>query len=515
MSISSPDATGLGVDVARVLLEFGLHVTFADMMTDGGWALLVFRVRVVPGTSAARWSLLKRTLELICPRDTDALHALSHIPRRETEPFMVKISGHDRTGMLHRITQSFQEADCSVFKAHISTDDHGHVMDTFWIHDNKGLLPGLDRSSQISDRITELLGEDVECFIVPAPSATQVVPKNITPMWESGYVDDDVGGKKRRLACKDATSHSNLRTLILTGKRCLRHWSSSDSLSSQSSLDQLGASVEGYTHATPSHTRASSLSQSPVDHLHQSTISREFDRVELVSVDVDSETSKDFILLQVDCIDRKGLLYDIFVQLKAIRIRVANCRTTMSGHGRVHVELMIQDAYGDVCSEISSTPLIVQRVKDAVAKPVHVLLGNGSRSGQYRLMVIDVVDAGGRGRPRVTYDVTKLLSSLDISVSECEIFVEEGLTDEDESFEVHKFVIQPQLKSTILSEDDKSKLIDAVVLCLQGKLQTMDLSFMNNNEETSYDIVVGTAGYPNMCEDHQIGVAACVPGVNG
>ena len=187
----------------------------------------------------------------------------------------------------------------------------------------------------------------------------------------------------------------------------------------------------------------------------------------------------------------------------------------MSGHGRVHVELMIQDAYGDVCSEISSTPLIVQRVKDAVAKPVHVLLGNGSRSGQYRLMVIDVVDAGGRGRPRVTYDVTKLLSSLDISVSECEIFVEEGLTDEDESFEVHKFVIQPQLKSTILSEDDKSKLIDAVVLCLQGKLQTMDLSFMNNNEETSDDIVVGTAGYPNMCEDHQIGVAACVPGVNG
>ena len=42
--ISCPDATGLGCDVTRMLLDFGLRIVHGDMSTDGKWCFLIFRV---------------------------------------------------------------------------------------------------------------------------------------------------------------------------------------------------------------------------------------------------------------------------------------------------------------------------------------------------------------------------------------------------------------------------------------------------------------------------------------
>lgn len=468
--VSCPDATGLGVDVTRVILEFGLQIFHADLMTDGGWAFLVFRLAVTDEGVEPRWSLLKQKVAAICPNDTDVLHAMCHIPRNETEPFVVKVSGHDCHGMLHRITQSFWTADCSVFKAQVLTDDDGLVTDVFWIHDNKGLLPDPARAQDISDRLTALLGDDVDCSIVPAPLATRVVPKNISAVFGSGYENTTGDERLRRLACKDATSHSNLRQLIIGGQaQALKHWSSSDSLSSHGSLEASHVELNNNPTSTR-HRRVSSI-LSPVAHVQYqcATLTKEFDRMDLVSVHVDTATSPDFILIQVECMNRKGLLYDIFVQLKEIRVRVANCRVTKMKHPKVRVELMVQDAYGgDLCSGDDSALILESRIKEAVAKPVSILLGDGKRIGQYSLMVVALVDAGGRGRPRVTYDVTKLLSKLGMSVISCDVFVEEGVSDEDESFEVHKYIIQPMKKSHVLTARDKEKLTNAIAICLQG-----------------------------------------------
>ena len=43
--ISCPDATGLGCDIARMLLDFGLRILSSDLSTDGTWCYLVFVVR--------------------------------------------------------------------------------------------------------------------------------------------------------------------------------------------------------------------------------------------------------------------------------------------------------------------------------------------------------------------------------------------------------------------------------------------------------------------------------------
>ncbi len=47
--ISCPDATGLGVDLTRVLLDFGLRVLRLDMSTDGKWCYLIFHVQLASG----------------------------------------------------------------------------------------------------------------------------------------------------------------------------------------------------------------------------------------------------------------------------------------------------------------------------------------------------------------------------------------------------------------------------------------------------------------------------------
>eukprot|EP00951_Prasinocladus_malaysianus_P027040 scaffold241551_cov41-Prasinocladus_malaysianus.AAC.1 len=41
--ISCPDATGLGCDIARTFLDFGLKELQGDVSTDGKWCFLIFQ----------------------------------------------------------------------------------------------------------------------------------------------------------------------------------------------------------------------------------------------------------------------------------------------------------------------------------------------------------------------------------------------------------------------------------------------------------------------------------------
>jgi hypothetical protein len=56
--ISCPDATGLGVDLTRILLDFGLRILKGDISTDGAWCFLIFKVGLNSNVPP-RWNLLK------------------------------------------------------------------------------------------------------------------------------------------------------------------------------------------------------------------------------------------------------------------------------------------------------------------------------------------------------------------------------------------------------------------------------------------------------------------------
>ena len=57
--ISCPDATGLGCDVTRMLLDFGLKVLHGDMTTDGRWCFLIFKAGPSAWCTASRQQMLQ------------------------------------------------------------------------------------------------------------------------------------------------------------------------------------------------------------------------------------------------------------------------------------------------------------------------------------------------------------------------------------------------------------------------------------------------------------------------
>jgi hypothetical protein len=151
---SCPDATGLGVDIARMLLDFGLRILKGDISTDGKWCFIIFKVCLssgesqrlcwhsgqagsgvrwmvkswrwpasqqthvlqtllptwqhprhlhapVPAGVPPRWQLLKSRLDAICPSGTDTLQQLwrwRSMPK-EQQPFLLQASPMWRAAM--------------------------------------------------------------------------------------------------------------------------------------------------------------------------------------------------------------------------------------------------------------------------------------------------------------------------------------------------------------------------------------------------------------------------------
>jgi UTP:GlnB (protein PII) uridylyltransferase len=268
MRISCPDATGLGVDIARMLLDFGLRILKGDISTDGQWCFIIFKVCLSAGVPP-RWQLLKSRLEAICPSGTDSLQQLWRwrSAPKEQQAFLLQVAGYDRQGMLHSLSHALWEADTTVFKAHITTSPNGQVADLFWLVDNRNELPENHRVLEVCDRVKGALGPDTDCTITPAPADSLAAGASTVP---------------RRKACKDVTSSSNLRRIV----------------GSMKSLQPGGSGSEG---AAPKDSHAQ--------------------RQEAVEVNADNETSPAHTLLTLRCRDRKGLLYDLFRALKDIDLR--------------------------------------------------------------------------------------------------------------------------------------------------------------------------------------------------
>ncbi|RZR82256.1 hypothetical protein BHM03_00008627 [Ensete ventricosum] len=73
ITISCPDKTGLGCDLCRVILLFGLNIVRGDFSTDGRWCYVLFWV-VERGRKATRWALLKKWLIAACPPASSPCH---------------------------------------------------------------------------------------------------------------------------------------------------------------------------------------------------------------------------------------------------------------------------------------------------------------------------------------------------------------------------------------------------------------------------------------------------------
>lgn len=486
LRINCPDLTGLGCDLFRVLLDFGLRILKADITTDGTWCLLILIVALSPG-APPRWQLLKARLVEVCPADTDSFFRLlcPDTPKKCT-PYAVHVSGpSDRQGMLHSLSHAMWESDTSVYKAHVTTDPtSGEVRDTFWLYDNRNELPQPHRVLEICDRVKGALGPEVVCEIEPAPVGSEesfgdAVPISGGPFGpvhplDAGGLVEGVHPTLRRMACKDIASSNNLRNIVGTRKK------GASSIGAPSTPGSTSSSESGRmppSKATSEHSSHESIQS----HHHQQTAAPiEFYRSsspESISVEVDNAASSSHTLFTLCCKDRKGLLYDLLLKLKEVDVRLAFGRVDVDPETNECVaELYVQDSEYSRIEDPELVSELTERLREAATLPVRIAVQDVMEGAATELTVAANVDVGGRGRPRVTFDVTQGLCAAGLGVACADVYVEEqdapaspnaaGATATME--EIHRFLVHMPQGGGLGTAQDRNALIEVVRACLLG-----------------------------------------------
>ncbi|KAK4478675.1 hypothetical protein RD792_014168 [Penstemon davidsonii] len=166
ITVNCPDKTGLGCDLCRIILFFGLTIVRIDVSTDGRWCYIVLWVVGKPST---RWGLLKKRLMEACPSCWFASGIYYRAEMQSPKPpdvFLLKFCCHDRRGLLHDVTEVLCELELTIKRVKVSTTPDGKVMDLFFVTDTRELLHTKKRKEDTYDHLKVVLGDDmISCEI--------------------------------------------------------------------------------------------------------------------------------------------------------------------------------------------------------------------------------------------------------------------------------------------------------------------------------------------------------------
>ncbi|KAI3706715.1 hypothetical protein L6452_24641 [Arctium lappa] len=167
ITINCPDKTGLGCDLCRIILFFGLSIVRGDVSTDGKWCYIVFWV---VGKASTRWGLLKKRLLEACPSCSSAntliYYPAESQPSKPPDVFLLKFCCRDRQALLHDVTHVLCELELIIQRVKVSTTPDGMVMDLFFITDARDLLHTNKRKEDTYSHLKAVVGDDmVSCDI--------------------------------------------------------------------------------------------------------------------------------------------------------------------------------------------------------------------------------------------------------------------------------------------------------------------------------------------------------------
>ncbi|KAH7853660.1 hypothetical protein Vadar_005178 [Vaccinium darrowii] len=202
ITVNCPDKTGLGCDLCRLILFFGLSIVRVDVSTDGKWCYIVFWVIGKPNT---RWSLLKKRLMGVCPSCSSASGMLFF--RTELQPpkppdvFLLKFCCRDRRGLLHDVTVVLCELELTIKRVKVSTTPDGRVMDLFFITDTREQMHTKKRQDDTHDHLKDVLGDAmISCeieMVGPEITACSQGPSLLPPAITDDKFSSDIVERQR------------------------------------------------------------------------------------------------------------------------------------------------------------------------------------------------------------------------------------------------------------------------------------------------------------------------------
>lgn len=388
VTVNCPDKPGLGCDLCRIILEFGLYVTRGDFSTDGKWCYIVLWVVPRPSSLRVDWERLKKRILSACPSHLPAFYLNQLSASRPSPLYLLKVFSMDRKGLIHEITKVLCELELTIQRVKVMTTPDGKVMDLFFVTDDMDLLHTKIRREETCEHLNDVLGE---CCI----------------------------------SCE----------LQLAGPE----------YESQKSF--------------------SSLSEAIAEELFSCELSNkeEQSKAKRATVAVDNYLSPAHTLLQIQCLDQKGLIYDILRTSKDCNIQIAYGRVSPSVEGHRSLDLFIQKTDGKKILDQETQMALCSRLKEEMLHPLRITITN--RGPDTELLVANPVELSGKGRPRVFYDVTFALKKLGICVFSAEIGRH---STSDRQWEVYRFLLNDTREFPLSSSRAQSEIVDQVRKRLLG-----------------------------------------------
>lgn len=398
ITVNCPDKAGLGCDLSRIILEFGLYISKGDFSTDGRWCYIV--LWVVPHDSSLRidWVGLKSRLLSACPSCLFSYYFNLHPSGTSPSPlYLLKFWCLDQKGSLHDITKVLCELQLAIQRVKVMPTPDGRVLDLFFITDGMELLDTKKRRDDVCGHLMAVLGRNsITCELeLAGPEYERLQGFYSLPP----AVAEELFS--RELSSKD--------TCVLQG---------------------LSANISTVKKAT---------------------------------ITVDNSLSPVHTLLQVQCVDQKGLLYDILRTSKDCDIQIAFGRLCSSVRGFRNMDLFIQQTDGKKIVDHASQSALCSRLKEEMLHPLRVIIVN--RGPDTELLVANPVELSGKGRPRVFYDVTLALKTLGICIFSAEIVRH---STSDRQWEVYRFLLDETRELHLACSRARSQIVNQVKRTLMG-----------------------------------------------
>ncbi|KAI3809031.1 hypothetical protein L1987_24998 [Smallanthus sonchifolius] len=397
VTVNCPDKAGLGCDLLRIILEFGLYVTRGDFSTDGKWCYIVLWVVPRPSSLRVDWESLNKRLLSCCPSFLPAFY-LNQLTGGSKPPplYLLTVFSRDRKGLIHDVTKVLCELDLSIQRVKVTTTPDGKVLDLFFVTDAMDLLHTQIRREGTCEHLRVMLGECcISCELQLAG-----------PEYD-----------------------------IQQGRSCI---------SEEVAKELFGSELF-------------------VKEDQPRTTSGDVSKVEKASITVDNLLSPTHTLLQIQCLDQKGLIYDILKISKDCDIRIVHGRICASVKGYRSLDLFIQNEDGKKIVDKDNQVALCSRLKEEMLHPLRVIITN--RGPDTELLVANPVELSGKGRPRVFYDVTLALKTLKICVFSAEIGRHSA---SNRQWEVYRFLLDESRGSPSTSNRAKRDIVDEVSRTLMG-----------------------------------------------
>ncbi|KAK9157214.1 hypothetical protein Scep_003788 [Stephania cephalantha] len=194
-----------------------------------------------------------------------------------------------------------------------------------------------------------------------------------------------------------------------------------------------------------------------------SALSPDLKRLKKASVTIDNSLSPAHTLVQIHCVDQKGLFYDVLRTMKDWNIQISYGRFSPVTEGYRDIDLFVQQIGDKKIVDPEKQNALCSRLKMEMLHPLRVTISN--RGPDTELLVANPVEFSGNGRPRVFYDVTLALKLLGICIFSAEIG---RLSASDRQWEVYRFLLDESREYPLSNGRARNQIVDRVRRTLMG-----------------------------------------------